>query len=296
MQATQNNIAGSAVFWTLGEETRFADFANALKAAGFGGFTPERQSDYAALRNTLERRFPGCEIFPVKHEAFDTFEVVTVRRGEATGRNTYDHKLTAWCRAGNVVTDTHDAATDASLTEEFRRERERIPYHNVSRALVKIVYHLNGTTLRPSGGIYWIPNASWERWEMIANALEHSGPRNQCFGLRTLLDEHSAAALRQALTDEIEREAAEIDERLHDPASSLRTAATQRSKAQALRRKIETYEAAFEMLLPDLKRQIDQATGREAIATLLESASAGPVLTELDDGAVAERRLEFAFA
>ena len=132
---------------------------------------------------------------------------------------------------------------------------------------------------------------------MIANALESSGPKNQCFGLRTLLDEHSAAALRQALTDEIEREAAEIDERLHDSTSSLRTAATQRNKAQALRRKIETYEAAFEMLLPDLKRQIDQATGREAIATLLESASVGPVLTEADDsGAVAERRLEFAFA
>lgn len=282
METQRNDIAGSAVFWTLGEETDFGQFSDALRRAGFSKFLPERQTDYAALRDALTADQTGCEIFPVKGAATPTFEVVSVRRdhGSSDPRNEYTHRLTAHVTAaGNVATDTYDGATDARLTAAFRRQRERVPYHAVSRSLVAIVYSLQGVTLRPSGGIYWIPNAAFERWEMVAHALELSGPRNRAFALRTMLDEHSAAALREALANEIERESRDIDAVLSDPQNSLKSAKTQRAKAQQLRRKIEAYETSFTMALPDLKRQLDRAVGIEAVATLLDAASSGPVLT-----------------
>lgn len=275
MIESQNNLAGSAVFWTLGECTDFNRLSTALAAAGFRKFTPERMTDYAALKLALESEFPGHEVFPVKNAGI-TFEVVKVQRDQFDKKNEYRHVLTASANEWkNVVTDTNDSAMDVRLTDHFRRNRDTVPYHNVSRALVEIVYSLQGTTLRPSGGIYWIPNHHWERWEMIAQAIETSGEKNRVFALRTFLDEHSAAVLREALAQEISREARSIDETLHNPETGLKAAGTAKRRANDLRKKIAAYETAFSMALPDLKRALDEATGQEAKATLLDAASAG---------------------
>lgn len=279
MLTNQNNVAGSAVFWTLGESTDFDKLSNALQSAGFGKFTPERTSDYAALKMTLEKEFPSPhEVFPVKGSG-TTFEVVKVTRGDGDGRNEYKHVLTATVNGwNNVEVDNGDQATAANLTEAYRANRQTIPYHSVSRALVDIVFSLTGTALRPTGGIYWIPNNNFERWELVAQAIELAGPKNKVFALRTFLDEHSAAVLREALAAEISREARSIDDTLHDPVTGLRAAATAKRRANDLRRKIAAYEESFQMALPDLKRALDEATGQEARAALMDAASAGPLL------------------
>jgi hypothetical protein len=284
MDTIRNDIAGSSVFWTISENTDFSQFTNALKSAGFSKHLPERQTEYAALRDALTADQAGAEVFPIKGAATATFEVVSVRRdvdaADTSKRNVFEHRLTAWVTAaGNVQTDTYDSATDDRLTAAFRRNREKVPFHNVSRSLVSIVYALNGVTLRPSGGFYWVPNAAFERWEMVARALELSGPRNRAFALRVVLDEHSAAAMREALANEIARECQEIDTVLSDPQHSLKSAKTQKDKAKQLRRKIESYEHQFTLSLADLKTNLDRAVGIEAVATILESASNGPILT-----------------
>ena len=278
MQLNQNDVAGSAVFWTLGENTDYSKVSAALSLAGFAKFTPEKMTEYAALKLTLETDFQGCEVFPVKGSP-NTFEVVKVVRDSTDNKNEYRHILTARATGWqNVECDTHDGATEYRLTESYRRNLATVPYHSMSRALVDIVYSLQGTTLRPSGGIYWIPNAQFEVWQTIAQAIETAGDRNKVFALRTFLDENSAAVLREALSAEIAREASTIDATLHDPVTGLKAAATARKRARDLRAKIAAYEQAFEMALPDLKRALDQATGQEATAALMDAASAGPLL------------------
>lgn len=299
MENSRFNLAGATCFWTLGEETDFTKFDAELRAAGFSKFAPEKPTDFAALRDILYADFGSDHVYSVKNQAQPTFEVVSVRpaAGQDTlGRNDYGHKLTARVTtAGNIETDTGDAATDDRLTHLFRTKRNQVSYHALSRCLVDIVYHLNGTTLRPSGGIYFLPNAAFERWEMIANAVEQSGPKNRCFAMRMVMDEHAAAAIREALTAEIEREAKEIDAAFHNPELGIRAKATQSEHARQLRRKIETYEQTFELMLPDLKRQLDQATGREAIGNLIETASFSPMLTD-DTPPTTCNPLHFAFA
>ena len=41
---------------------------------------------------------------------------------------------------------------------------------------------------------------------------------------------------------------------------------------------IAAYEEAFSMALPELKRALDEATGQEARANLMDIASQGPLL------------------
>lgn len=278
MTALQNDIAGSAVFWTLGESTDYKQLSNALSACGFNKFIPERMTDYAALKAALEHCFPDHEVFPVKG-AGTTFELVSVRRDQFDKRNNFQHVLTASVTASlTIETDSSDDAVTARITEQFQLNRNTVPYHNVSRCLVDIVFDLQGTTLRPSGGIYWIPNNNFDRWERVAAAVESAGAKNQAFALRTFLDEHSAAVLRAALSAEIAREARSIDETMHDPDTGLKAAATAKKKARNLRSKIEAYESAFSMALPELKQALDRATCQEATANLLDAASAGPLL------------------
>jgi hypothetical protein len=277
MQTTANDIAGSAVFWTLGDLTDHQRLANAFQSAGLAKFTPEPLTNYSALREALDQSHPGCEIFPVKGST-DTFEVIRVKRDSDApeARNVYEVVLTAHATAYGTV--EINGATAPALTEKFQQLKRTVSYNGVSRAMVDIVYSLGGTTLRPSGGIYWIPNAVFERWEMIAVAVEAAGPKNRCFALRTILDENSANAIREALTQEIARESKEIDDTLSDPTSGMRAAKTARDNDQRLRRKIETYETSFEISLAELRTQLDKAVGIEAKATLLDIASAGPLL------------------
>ena len=299
MITTRHDIAGLSAFWTLGDDTDFQKYADALKRAGLGKFTPERPTDFAALRDVLYSEFGSDHVYAVKNSVLPTFEVVTVKPApkdqDTLGRNEYTHKMTASVTtAGNIETDTGDSGMDYRLTDKFRQLREKVAYHAVSRSLVEIVYSLSGTTLRPSGGIYWIPAEAIERWEMAANAIESAGSKNRTFALRTMMDEHTACAIREALTAEIEREGKLIETALHDPATSLKTARTQRQKADQLRQKIETYECAFTMSLADLKTALDINTGRQAIAALLDSASQGPSLTDAMPSGPA-RSLSFAF-
>ncbi len=277
MITTQNDIAGSAVFWTLGDQTDHAKLSQAFRQAGLSKFVPEQLTNYAALRDTLTADHPGCEVFPVKGVT-DTFEVVRIVRDKdaPTAKNKYETVLTARATRYNTV-EVNDATAPA-LTEKFLARKQTVAYHALSRALVDIVFSLGGITLRPSGGIYWIPNANFERWEMIAQAIESAGPKNHCFALRTILDDNSAAAIREALTQEIAREAREIDDTLTDPKTGLKAARSAKDRAKSLQRKISAYEASFQMSLQDLRKTLDEAVGIEAKATLLDIASHGPLL------------------
>jgi len=281
MNTLHNDIAGSAVFWTLGESTDWHCLSQAFRAAGLAKFAPEPVTNYAALRDSLNAAYPGHEVFPVKG-ATDTFEVVRVSRevDPVTNApcNRYETILTARVDAFQFV---YNPAGDRleSLTDAVRARKRTVAYSAVSRALVEIVFTLGGTTLRPSGGVYWIPNREFDRWQTVARAVELAGAKNTVFALQTVLDMHSAAVLREALAAEVAREAKEIDETLSDPHTGLKAARTAKRKAQSLRDKLEAYEQQFEMSLADLRKSIDEAVGIEAKATLMDMASDGPLLT-----------------
>lgn len=277
MLTTQNDIAGSAVFWTLGEQTDHKQLARAFQSAGLVKFTPEPLTNYAALRAVLEEQYPGHEVFAVKG-ATDKFEVVKIQRGDDPSDTKNEYRLILTAQATRWGQIEANGYTDDRLTELFKARKSTVAYHVVSRVMVEIVYSLGGTTLRPSGGVYWIPNASMERWEMIAAAVEAAGAKNKVYALRTILDENSANVLRDALTQEIAREAREIESTLCDPKSGLRAARTAKDRAAGLRRKIETYETSFEISLADLRRELDSAVGIEAKATLMDLAAQGPLL------------------
>lgn len=294
MEVKQATLAGSAVFWSLGKNTDFEKLSIALKNAGFEKLLPEQTTKRAALRKALEEHYRGMndavhvyEVFPIRGtDGVIQFEVMRVAKSEGEEkRNSYVHIITATIVSDNgfdqleLDSEDRESLLVSKLASDYNEIRASVPYHSMAKALVEIVYRLNGVTLRPTGGIYWIPNELWFTWELVAHAFESAGVGNKMFALRAIIDENSAVVLREALANEINKETAEIAEILDDPDKAIRQADKIKARSQALQDKLSRYEQTFEFTLNDLRKAIDEATGHSAIAELLAAASDGPVLS-----------------
>ena len=273
MNDIRYDLAGSSVFWSLGGGTNYTRLAAMLSTEGFGQFTPERMTEYASLRAAIAEHYTDCEVYPVKGEK-NTFEVIRVTKDENTKRNEYTRLATISLGKYGVVHD-NDFHMEALLQAAYDRYRSTVHHSSVSRALVDIVMALGGTTLRPSGGVYWIPNDHWDRWCAVVQAVETSGPSNNVFSMRVIYDEHSAAAIREALTAEIEREASNIASAMDELVSNncLKKAAPLKSRAECLRIKLSAYEESFGFCLQNLAKQLQDATTIQATMCLMESAA-----------------------
>lgn len=290
------SLAGSMAYWTLAETSEYQAIADQFQAANLGKFIPEKMTAFAALKGALDDEFTGAQfqVFNVKNDPTKggplTFEVVQIRAEdkdtpeEQRKRNQYDHVLTAWVGRNDFInTDIEDydlkLAREGKLTASFKRDRLRVPYANLSHSLREIVYHMGGTCLRPNGGVYWVPNSQWDRWEMVTQAVEKSNPAtNKVFSLRAIMDIHAAVALREALSLDVARETKAISDTVDDPDAGERALRTAKQRAASLRAKIEQYETEFNMSLADLTKAVDTAEGLEAVAELLDAACDGGIL------------------
>lgn len=271
MQDTRFDLAGSVVYWALGDGTNYETLSTFLSGLGFGQYTPEKMTEYASLRQALEEEFPKDTVFPVK-DAKNTFEVVRIKKDSYDKRNDYEHVATAWVNEDGTLDADRTYNMDMyAVRDKFAQLRNTVPFSNVSRALVKIVQHLGGTTLRENGGVYWVPTAMWDRWSDVVKAVEVCGSRNRIFNLRAVYDEYSLTAIREALTNEIKREAENIDKALSAPEATESSMTRAIHNAQRLRDKIIAYESAFNVTLGDLKTLLDDATTIEAKAVIMES-------------------------
>ena len=275
MKTNRLDIGGGITFWTLSDQTDFEKLSAGLRAAGFGKFAPEPRTAHSVLKETLEKLHPGGKVFQTRNK--EEFEVVRV--SQQTGRNEYQHRLTARYEFGRIVTD--DSTQDEITNATFADLRNRLPYHAITRILTEIVNAIGGTTLRPTGGIYWVRFENLERWELAAHAIESASldGKSKVHVVRAVFDSGMVAAVAEGLTREIQTNAAEIDAALHDPAAGWKARGTQRAHAERLRQKVATYERDLGIALDGLRAELDRATDRVVIATLTESAAAAAEAT-----------------
>ncbi len=279
MNDTRYDLAGALVYWAFGAASELGKLQECLDRHGFAKHCPERMTDGAALKAALSEEFPGHKVFQVLSEKDkDRFEVVRVAADD-TEKNRYTHVLTASLKLGldarqHIETDEYDFDRDRRLEDAVERLTSMVPVGQLSKCMVEIVMALGGTTMRPSGGIYWIGNEHWDRWVALVDDITACGSKNRFDACRVVMDENCIEALRQALTNEIEREAKSIHESIFDPETGTRAAKTARKRAESLRAKIGSYESSFGIVLGELREALDNATTIETNAMFLDIAGA----------------------
>lgn len=272
MEYTELSMAGSAVFWRLQDGTDYDLLTAKLTALGWRDYSPEPTTRYSALRQALLREFNHADAFAVQGVP-DSVECVTRRSDKSTERNEFLHVVTAKVVADEVITDLSDYDQNQRIVNAYRANRRTIPVAGLAKTLVSIAYHLGGTTLRPNGGVYWVPEYNWSRWLEVANAVESSNAGNSVYAMRVRCDEHALKAIRDALAAEIEREATMISDALENGLEDSATVRRANQRAIDLRDKIAAYENCYDCTLSELRERLDSATVLEAKSALLAAVS-----------------------
>ena len=271
-------IGGCVVFWKIGEFTRRSVLVDALSNEGMDASVPEPRTGAACLRDALGDTFPkkqSYKIFPKKVK--DAFEVVSVKYND-TDDNSYETVL-------NVSIDKDDCITvrpysftiKGHIEDNFRKQLGRLRTANVGQMLVSHCNALNGTCLRPAGGLYWLPPSAMRSMKLMADAVSAAANvqgGNTVYFLTHEMNEDAVRAIRDAISDEVLAESARIHDEIVSGELGGRALKARASQAEALRVKIKSYDSILDCGLSYLKASVDKAEAAIAAGAVLEGAGA----------------------
>lgn len=272
MQIKHTNLSGAVTYW------KAADSDIDRTRAALGDHCPPDEAPASILRRALTAEYanPTTLVRPLAQAG--RFAVVIEDRGRAS--NVYATALTA------TVDDT--GAIDADpynelprVAEAYRRAAAVMPGARVSAGLVKAVGALGGVSLRPSGGIYYIPPQTMPDFEALAQRIEAAAMQageTAVYVLRTPTDQNTARAIVDALVSESEAEAARIEADATGGELGARGLKTREKEAGALLDRLTEYEALLGVNLDRTRAALDRAKTAAATAALMGAAADGEVL------------------
>jgi len=263
MNEQQISAMGATVYWSAGPTDREL-LIERLESIDMQRFTPKERTEFSCLENAVKeycarldshrRRNDPRDRIVQKHEnpKENGVEVVEVDRGES--QNYYTQDFSVRVQNGRIVS-TGGYADDYELQQLYDRFRSEITGVSVGQTLVAILAELGGTALRPSGGVYWIPEGAVETWREVVQAVEGSSPagKNSIYMLRTIMDESAIKAVRDAIVHEITSAAALISEEIYSGELGEEALKNRQNRALKLRQRIGQFEGFLGETLETLK-------------------------------------------
>jgi hypothetical protein len=264
---------GIVVFWSLAEFTDLARLRTNWRGVGLGDAVPEPRANVSVLRDALTEVFAGSHHLVRPLASRTGFAVVREDRGP--DENSYGALMTAKVHGNSNPVCSGDTARTDEVQSAYARHLGRITAQQLSASLVKVLYNLGGTRLRPSGAVYWLPGDRGTAWAAAVDGFERAaadGGRSVGYALRHELDAGSVAAVRDAVVQEVTAEAARIGRELLAGDLGDRAVMARKKEALALRRKVCEYERLLGVGLSHLKEVLDRVDQADATAALLLAA------------------------
>jgi hypothetical protein len=268
-------FTGCVTFWSLSEWTDIARLKEGWGALGLGGYVPDQRAPVACLEDALAETFGGSQVLIRSLSAKNGFVVVREQRG--TDDNAYQTLFSARIIDGlaDPVFSTTTEDTE-KVRAAYRKHQGRLTAQQVGSALVRVLYSLGGTRLRPTGGVYWLPGDHAAAWEDATAAVGAAadGGRSVAYRIEHELDEAAVAAVRDALVAEVTAETRRLAEDIRSGELGERAIEGRKNEAALLRQKVVRYEGILNVALDGLKAGLDSVEQSQALAALL--LAAGP--------------------
>jgi hypothetical protein len=279
MEVIRTDATGGVLaFWSLAE---FSDRETVLQgwgAADLAAFVPEPLPPVTALRDALAAVAAGPRTLVRPLARRTGWAVVREDRGESG--NAYTQLARAEVTPGGQVLVVPGVGWDPPLTDkvlaEFAAQQGRVPAARLSAALVDILSSLGGVRIRKHGGLYFLPGDRLPRWREAADVAERAGGgRSRCYVMQQLLTPETVRAVRDAVTAEVEAEAARLSADILSGELGEKALAARTREAAALRGKVLEYERILGVGLEALAATVERA-GQAHLAGELLSGLADP--------------------
>lgn len=275
LETTSQTYAGAFIYWSLAEFSSRSVLLAGLESLGLAKHVPEPRSTAAALRDALTEQFPGVGYDVARLANRDAFEVVEIRRQEYPAANVRTPSLL--CRIDAATLEVEFAPLDwraEQIVERYNRHRGYLRRAAVGQALVAVVHALGGTSPRPQGGLYWLPNTRLDEWRRIVQAVEASavGKQHSIYAIHHAMDAEALRAIRDAIVEEVSADAGKILAEVNEGGLGERALEHRQSLACNLRDKVLLYEELLNVGLTGLHQVVDQAEEAAGKAALMASA------------------------
>jgi hypothetical protein len=300
-------VSGAVTFWSLTDRIDLKVLKEGFAAVGMEGCVPEERSALSALkaalvkvagdRNRLIRELPVPEL-PANAPADEkrakrvrgytvVDEAVKGEREMPDGSKTtileYEESYCVALVAGDVIVFDRESPEAEAVKAAYDEERNIVTEAAVSRAMVRVLDKLSATTLRPTGGVYYIPDANLYKWEKVAEAVRAAVKAGgdgtaDVYLIRTNLDDDAVKAVAAAMAREIETEASALEADLGE--AGKRALETRAARAVALTKKVEFYETTLGTVIDKAKVAKAEAEIRAVMDNLEAMAASGPASAE----------------
>lgn len=273
---------GRVVFWSSTEWSSLTTIQDGLaKVARPNGrtledFAPKARTSYACLRDAISVQFPKQRVEKLEtnkgfaclqiHRHRDDVTTSTMFAVEADEQN-MDFSFLRGYRF-----DWED-----QLKAEFQRQRGLLKPSQVTGCLVGILSNCcNYVPLRPTGGVYWIPEESFPLWASVVPVIESAGVggTNSVYQITHDLDADVVRAVRDSFQKLIEVETQEITRLIEEGGLGERALKTQAERAESLQAKIKEYERILSEQLPATMELAKQAEVAALFARVQASTAA----------------------
>lgn len=279
MNEKQFSIAGAVIYWKLAGRSDRRTLEDGFNAIGYKSACPAPICNRSALRDALTEHKGrlGKTVLVRQLADVNAFALVDERRG--VDANEYEQLATVRVdESGRLEFSGVDLAFEDNVREAFRVALTTVGQGELSRALVGLVDTLHGISLRPKGGIYWLPESALSTWCELCSYVELAGAGSEVWQLRTAMDDRAIQAIRDGLSSQILSEAETIRDEIATGNLGERAIETRRQLCAARRVKVAAYKALLGESLSDLDSALDAID--EALLDV--STQALPDFTEAD--------------
>lgn len=291
MESERMRIGGAVTFCRLAKNSRLSTLEDGLRMLNLGEFIPEPRTPMSCLRAALAETFLPRDktervvIRPHKNDITGFAVAVEHPKEHVTKDDAYSvvRAVCGLTKAGEVDLHPHDLHEETCIRDSMRGASGWVPAANVSKSLVTLIDHLQGVSLRPNGGIYWLNADKLDLWSQIATVFEAASPKedeetksvpNRIYALKVIADEQTVRAVVDMLADEVDRELQRMKEMVEEPDITPEKCERQIRIAAALSRKVTQYNNSLGPSFGKIASSVETAASHVAMAQLRASAAA----------------------
>lgn len=243
-----SKTAGLLSWWQLGGQVQLDNLAQLWTQAGLDEqLLPEPPSQVTALRRAIIQKYPKMEINSIpKTQGFAVSELVFK---DVVGDVKPDPELRVFFKAWleeDVLRISHQYEDEApalrrDLWQRMQLAQTVLEAKDLSFWLVSQAEKVGAVSLRPAGGVYFIPETHVATWQRLARCIE-TASTSTIHEIPALRTEKAVASILSALRSEIEGEVEKLEEYLQNGDPGIRALTNRSDQTKAMLAKVAQYE------------------------------------------------------
>lgn len=258
-----NDAAGLICYWGLSGAADQDAFQEALEEAGAGTKIklPSVPTPNESLKRTLEYVGSAHHVLVRKHPK-GGYALINESVTEDSEDLDYKTGLRVWWegtrKEGHLCWSNPNNPLVSTIVERFRYFRTHITAREITMWLPLCARHeCDAVSLRPNGGVYFVPKASRAKWEAICKVVQDMDLA-KFYALPALATEGALEAIMDAVLNEAARLNAEMDSALQRETLGKRGLDSLGAQLAGFSEKLKRYEEILGCKLPDVTDKLGE--------------------------------------